>query len=578
MNRIFTSVIVIATLSCISSESRKKFSEDTYRYWPSYQYLEVENLDTIIAQTWIEKDSVISGWDWSLPSWIVPSPRSMVGLQRRVGLNTPFQPLNLKFKSNAVGVLWVKWRDLEPTIGNYNFEPLVDRIKQANSLGLEVVLRILGHSKLRGYDDLALSRGDAPLWLEDLGVNFLPKRDSIKYPRDNLNFDPAHPEFHKRYLMLVEELAKSGIPEMVIAAYVGYASPTNGDEGIGPYREQEMIANDTVQHVKERLDTWGKAFEGMEYKIYMGGTSHYGLKKGFGIRRGFVEMYMYRIPDSDLGQYIDEKGYLAVDEDAPILRYRCFNGDENEEYEEVWATKSREFRFGPNTDSYPYRYFTSTLRALQMRCTYILATGHLLPKMVPFMSLELGRTVEDTPDVWTFLRTSYIRGDYYKSQDDGAREITTEEMVEGITTKNFERWLFQRDSPGYETQPAIRIDHPIAMWMIQKDKYYDYIARSGKRIGFDIDDQWGHSKNQIAIKVTYFDNTSGDMILKFSGGKNMKSIKLKGDGNLKTATFYVSSMEPNSMDNNYDFILEASDNTESIIISMVRVVGARSNI
>ena len=40
--------------------------------------------------------------------------------------------------------------------------------------------------------------------------------------------------------------------------------------------------------------------------------------------------------------------------------------------------------------------FTSTLRALQMRCTYIHTTGHAANA---FLSLELGRTVEDAPDV-----------------------------------------------------------------------------------------------------------------------------------------------------------------------------------
>jgi hypothetical protein len=147
----------------------------------------------------------------------------------------------------------------------------------------------------------------------------------------------------------------------------------------------------------------------MESKVFMGGSCDYGFEKGFGVRRGFVEMYLYNIPNRDLGQYIDKDGYLSIDENAPIMKYFCFNGEVNEEYEKAWATIDRGFRFGNTTTSYPYRYFTSTLRALQMRCTYIHTTGHLVPQMLPFLSLELGRTVKDAPDVWAFLRTSYLR-------------------------------------------------------------------------------------------------------------------------------------------------------------------------
>jgi len=276
---------------------------ETYPYWPEYNHLAVADLDTIQAQPWINNDHVINGWDWSLPEFIEPSPKSLVGLQRIIGLDKAYQPIDLKFKSNAVGILWVKWRDIEPTMGNYNFKPIIKRIKQANSVGFDIILRILCHTKARGYDDKAIKKGEAPLWLEDLGVNLLQPRDRSKYPNDNLNFDPAHPAFHERYLKLINELAKSGIPNMVKAAYVGYASHSFGDEGIGPYGEQNSKANDTVQHVRERLNAWQTAFTGMENKVFMGGSVDYGFEKGFGVRRGFVEMYLYNIPNRPLAIY-----------------------------------------------------------------------------------------------------------------------------------------------------------------------------------------------------------------------------------------------------------------------------------
>jgi hypothetical protein len=36
--------------------------------------------------------------------------------------------------------------------------------------------------------------------------------------------------------------------------FLGYASPSNGDEGVGPYKENNATANDTVPHVRERID------------------------------------------------------------------------------------------------------------------------------------------------------------------------------------------------------------------------------------------------------------------------------------------------------------------------------------
>jgi hypothetical protein len=556
----------------VAAQNPNVLPESDYPYWPSYQHLEVEVLDTIQAQKWINKDHVIDGWDWSLPDFVEPSPRSLVGLQRIIGLNKDYVPLNLKFKSNPVGLLWVRWRDIEPTMGKYDFTPIINRIKQADSVGSKISLRILCHAKARGTGANANSKGEAPLWLEDLGVKLLPQ----KKPGDNLNFDPSHPEFHKHYLMLINELAKTDIPKMVKAAYVGYASHSFGDEGIGPYEETESAANDTVKHVRERLDAWENAFKGMESKVFMGAAIDYGFKKGFGTRRGFVEMYLYRIPNADMGQYIDNNGYLCVDETAPIIRYKCFNGEVNEEYEAAWATDGRDFRFGDTTNSFPYRYFTSTLRALQMRCTYIHTTGHLVPQMLPFLSLELGRTVEDAPDVWTFLRTSYLKANSYKNNDWKSRPITATEQAEGIEAKNFERWLYQRDAPGYETQPAVKIQQAIKMWMVQDNKYYDTIARSGKKIGFDIDDRWIGNKDSVALKVTYFDNHPGELNLVYSNqqGQVQKTQPLTGDGKLKTVTFFLSRMKSNSLEQNFDFALEAGKNTENIVVSFVRVIQA----
>lgn len=545
--------------------------ESTYPYWPSYKHLETGDLAGIRAQQWISKEHTIDGWDWSLPDHVEPAAKSLVGLQRIIGLEKDYIPLNLNFKANGVGLLWVKWRDIEAVEGIYDFSKVIARIRQANEAGLDVTLRILTNSKSRGVGPKAISNGEAPLWLEDRGVPLLPRKD----PGDNLNFDPAHPEFHQRYLKLIDEVAKMGIPKMVKAAYVGYASHSLGDEGIGPFKESEAAKNDALPHVRERLDAFARAFKGMEHKVFMGGSSHYGFAKGFGVRRGFVEMYLYNIPNEDLGQYLDRDGYLSVDENAPIIRHRAFNGEVNEEYEPAWATAERKYRFGSTTNSYPYRYFTSTLRALQMRCTYIHTTGHLVPEMLPFLSLQLARTVEDTPDVWTFLRTSYMKAGNYQNLDRLSRPISAVERKEGIPIRNFERWLHQRDAEGFETRPAMKIQQPIKMWMVQADCYFDYIARAGKRIGFNIDSRWPGMTGELAVKVTYLDDRPGTLQLVHNGGKVVKERPLAGDGKLKTTTFVMTGLEPKSMDHDFDFVIQGGKDTGEITLSMVRVVATK---
>ena len=105
-----------------------------------------------------------------------------------------------------------------------------------------------------------------------------------------------------------------------------------------------------------------------------------------------------------------------------------------------------------------------------MRCNYALYNPFsLIPEQMVWVGQSLGRTVENTPDIWCALRESYVR-------NSGA-------------VKNFERWLYQRDTEGYETEPAIKVPHPIKMWMVKKDHYFDYVARKSRRIGFAVDDR-----------------------------------------------------------------------------------------
>ncbi len=511
---------------------------EAWPYWPEYHKTP---LDEVRPQKWVKGDQVIEGWDWSLPPDVKPAPNGLLAFYRTSNINKPFdkQFNAIDLPVNETVEIWVKWRDLEPKEGTYKFDVVKDRIKEAQKLGLSVVLRML-----------CSGTTFTPEWIT--AYNIPIAENKTKKPAKITNYDISHPEFHKRYLLLIEHLGKSGIPKMesLKGAYVGYASPAFGDEGIGPHGQDP----DQIPHVVERLDAWAKAFKGVESKVYMGGISQHGFNIGFGARRGFVEMYLYHIPDQVIGQTVDEDGYLYVDESAEILKRRLFHGEENEEYEESWATEERGNRFGKNTDSFTYRYFISNLRTLQMQCNHVLMNPFsIYPEQMVWVGQSLGRTVDDSPDIWCALRESYLRGS-------GA-------------VKNVERWLYQRDQKGCETSPAVKIDHPIQMWMTKPDHHYDYIARKGKRIGLAVDDRWAGGKPvDIAVKVSYFDQGTGtvDVGLKTKEGDATKQIKLIDSNKLKTATFIFNNAIFPAKEMDYDIIFNSSGS--DAVLSFVRVI------
>ena len=527
---------VIVYLFVIFAASASAAPPEAYPYWPEYRKVALADIK---PQAWRTVDDVIDGWDWALPPELPPASNGLLAIRRAFSLKRPLEnfvePLNLPV--NPTIALWIKWRDLEAVEGQVDFATLRQRIEEADALGYSVVLRLLCSATIF-----------APDWMTGKGIPIRAEHKTAKVT----NYEISHPEFHTRYLRLIDALGKSGIPRMknLKGAFVGYASPSYGDEGIGPHGKDP----DSVPHVIERLDAWAHAFKDVKHKVFMGGISQHGLKQGFGIRRGFVEMFLYHIPDERIGQRLDKHGYLWFDEDAAALRNNPFHGEENEEYEESWATAERDFRFGKNTVSFPYRYFTSNLRLLQMRCNYALYNPFsLIPEQMVWVGQSLGRTVENTPDIWCALRESYVR-------NSGA-------------VKNFERWLYQRDTEGYETEPAIKVPHSIKMWMVKKDHYFDYVARKSRRIGFAVDDRWcGGEPVDVAIKVTFFDIGTGAITLSghTASGPSKRFIALKNTGIVKTATFFISKAVFPSKEMNHDFVFESEG--DEAVLSFVRII------
>jgi hypothetical protein len=191
-----------------------------------------------------------------------------------------------------------------------------------------------------------------------------------------------------------------------------------------------------------------------------------------------------------------------------------------------------------------------------MQCNHLLHNPFsIYPEQMVWVGQSLGRTVEDSPDIWCALRESYVR--------------------KAGAVKNMERWLYQRDSAGFETSPVEKINHPINMWMVEPDHNFDYIARQGEKIGLAVDDRWcGGGPVNIALKVTYFDRGNGRVAvgLKTSQGDVTKQILLTNSGKLKTATFFVADAIFPAKNMDYDVTFTSTE-TEAVL-SFVRLIKA----
>ncbi len=511
---------------------------------------------TMIELTpWRTTDDIIDGWDWSLLPGVAPASYSGIKYYDREGRQLP---------GNKIVSVRSSWRDLEPEEGAFDFESLRQKLKDLpdDCVGAELhVYASVWETRYLGTD--RVTGATAPQWLVDkYGIPMVEEKPktNIGTPFQVVNLDIWHPEYHRRYLRFVEAFGKSGIAQMdqVMLSYVHGKSPSRGEEAGGRYEGRAL------ECMMERLEAWARAFNGVERKLAWVGNSGSVLERayelGMGQRNGFVEMYLAHCNNPLLGQTMDESGYLVVDETCPpIAENRAF-GDENEEY----APRAHVARFGP-MEGWPHRYRESMLRVLQMRRSFVWSEGNPwvdLP-LLAYVSLELGRNVETAPDVWCYLRESYLRG---------------QAGVRG-PVKNFERWLYQRDRDGCRTVPAVRVPHHESHYPSPPDQKYDFTARrtdlaSGSdRIGFALDDRFlSGGPHRVAVKVTYHDLSKGTWTLAYKtpNGEATRATQCEGDGKLKTATFFLTDASFPASDLDYDFEIRATDTDATI--SFVRLI------
>jgi hypothetical protein len=513
-----------------------------------------QELPAIELTSWRTTDDVIDGWDWSLPPGIQPVPYSGVKYYDRAGRTLP---------GNRIVSVSSSWRELEPEEGQFDFQPLRQKLLNLpdDCAGAELHVYASVY-ETRYLDSGKVTPGTAPLWLidsYDIPIIEEQAKTNLATPFQVVNLDIWDDRYHRRYLRFVEAFGKSGIAQMpqIMLSYVHGRSSSRGEEAGGRYEGRAL------QCMKERMAAWAQAFKGVEHKLAWVGNSgeilDYAYELGMGQRNGFVEMVLLHADNGQLGQYLDDDGYLCVDESCPpIAEGRAF-GDENEEY----ARNVHVPRFGP-LETWPHRYRESMLRALQMRRNFIWSEGNpwVDPPLLAYVSLELGRTVTDAPDIWCRLRESIIRR---RGQPQPVR--------------NFERWLYQRDRDGYRAAPTARADVWHTQLQYHPDHYYDYTARATDRangsmaMGFAVDDRFlSGGPHQVAVKITYYDQgeRAWALVYRTPQGEAWRRVECADSGAVKTATFFLGDAVFPATGLDFDFEIRADD--VDAAVAFVRVI------
>ncbi len=533
---------------------------------PAFAALAASEAALVEPTPWRSADDIIGGWDWSLPPGVRPNPHAY--LLCRANEHRLF-PGKKMFQWN------VRWREIEPEEGKYDFEPIKETLRRLPDGFDAYLISVYGTvAKTKRFDGQGGMEPCAPDWLiEKYDLPLIDMGDMEG--RFQLWNAPIWDErFHRHYLKMVEAFGRAGIAQMpeVQAIYLHAISKSWGEElYIPPDVEAWCQANAglTPERLErtliERLEAWAKACAGAERKLLWNDSPaviQRAFELGMGQRNGFVEVYLTHVENPWLGQSLDPEGYLTVDESlAPIAENRAW-GDENEEYGPAWTG-----RFGP-IETQPYRYREATLRALQMRRNILMLSAFSVdqdPELTAYASLALGRNVEDTPDAWCYLRESYVK--------DPARGGAPKPV------KNFERWLYQRDRDGARTTPVDRVEQHPKMYPAPESHRFDYTARQTDRaagqdrIGFALDDRFlAGGPHRVAIKVTFRDRANARWALAWRTpqGEALRETQCGDSGEHRTATFFLDDAVFDARGMDCDFEIRALDGDAAI--SFVRAI------
>ncbi len=508
-----------------------------------------------------EKAIIQSGWDWSLPSHVKAEEQSGY-------FNFNEEP------SDDIRVIgWhPKWKDWHIGPGQYDFSSLDKKLNEAHQQHFKVGIRLQ-----------SVNKQNVPQWIID---EYHPAQATIPGPLQLRIVAPWDENVRREFEEFVREFGRRGYandPAFVFASIHGISEATGEEFGLAPgtikiMEEEAGLTPESLRAwVLGRINAWADAFGENTYKLAWVGSSSFGggqyneaarqavnlcIERGIGGRGGFIEMYNYKFNEALMGQKLDPSGYLTVDESR--FANNPYMADENEEYISV-----KRWRFGLLEEDLS-RWRLSMLRALQMRCNFISTNPMSMDldrQLAEYARLSFGKTIENTPDCWSYLREGYVKfGPAGKSP-----------------IKNFERWMIQRDLPGGMTKPANRLERTYAMTTDPEGMHYEFNARrtdcasNNNYIYFDVDDRFRCDDGAL-VKITYLDNSAARWSVEYMdnhGEASTDVVEGENNGEIKTATFYLPHIQlENELPHQQDLRI-ACQGPEDVTVMFVRVIRRR---
>ena len=526
---------------------------------------------------------VVSGFDWRLPNYVQRS--------RLSGLISETRGSNEYVRADFH---MVRWDKTNPQKNRYDFSELEQKI--SNRPQQQVLLRLETYGKC-----------EAPEWaLQQLEIT---ARGTIVFWRD------SYVKILRPYLREVAKIV-SKYPQ-IIGVQIGISDGQyRGDcnnfalkDGWGEFNlKPDELKDAQNQHglTPERLETSTKriidlyadefgsnsaklVFNNFDqfswqdiatpYNVKMIPIAKYALNRGIGNRDGQIEHWMrytQKIYGMRLKVSTNQSCSLGMDEPTAKQYANRYWGTENEEFGDYYWV--RDIYGGVQNQA--HRFFTSSLRTLQMRRNYMSIHGEAMQKandpiyktqeFLHYLDKTIGKQMGNTPDAFILLGERYVAN--FRLTEFPERQQC--QAHGGAAIRSYGRWISEHS----DSKPTMRIN------LLMSDKRwgqgfylpgnldYEYAARASKEFSFDLNNELSQIRCtpscNVEVKVSYKDESVSNIWLETTEAKS-GSLKTTGDNNIKTATFNLSS-NFNNTTTSQDLVLKSDSAPLSVI--MMRII------
>jgi hypothetical protein len=534
--------------------------------------------------------TIAEGEDWTLPE---STTRNQYG-----GLSYQQYQLDEAMADDRISLYLAttSWNDLNPADNVYDFSPIDDFIAEASEHNLKgIVMRMKA----------SVIQRDAP-W-DDGPVQFIPQWVLDKHNPNTFQMSdtvlevvaPWDSGVQMEYHEFIQAFANAGYfsNNMIQGIYLHGISSSFGEEfWCEPdYMDDAEAAGMTDQVLydtfKQRIDWWveeaGEDYTGKiawigvgwfpDYEI-VDGLDDYAVSQGLGVRHGGFDVSHYtHYPDS-WGQYWEDD-YAMTDWDYVLRKEQRIIADELEYHGALTITDINDDEYPDYTPEVNFSPMSALYRASVFGMNIIWTAKDIvdkIPDMYRWYSYTAGKLPADSPDASIWLKEGYVR---WKTSPDSGWDTSK-------PWKNFERFIYQRDYPSYQTRPVLKIYRESYFSdpsnLVDNGKMYEYTARATDTengqdgMMFLMHEEFLEKMdNDFEIKVTYFDAGENNWNIDISANKGVLSseqIEQLGDGKWKTATISVIDAHlSNELDHNASIKINLINGAD-LVVRYVRVI------